>query len=122
MIVRLWRGGRTYEQLRREFQKHGVVPRILLDSPTINVILETLDAGVRAAAILPLNQVPRGFHGRYQVRRLEGILDGIQPGIIHLPDQYLTPAAKKVMAEVLNGEVRSRNQRTDPRESRAATK
>jgi DNA-binding transcriptional LysR family regulator len=105
MLLRLWHGGRTYDQLRREFQRHGIAPRILLDSPNLSVILGALDAGVRAAAILPSNQVPRNFQDRYQVRKLEGILDGIQPAIIHLPDRYLTPAAQEVMREVLNGRV-----------------
>jgi DNA-binding transcriptional LysR family regulator len=105
MLLRLWNGGRTHDQLRREFQRNGMAPRILLDSPNIGVILGTLDAGVRAAAILPLNQVPKSFHERYQVRKLDGILDGIQPGIIHLPDHYLTPAAREVMKEVLDARV-----------------
>ena len=107
MFLRLWHGGRTHDQLRREFQKNGIAPRILLDSPNISVILGALDAGVRAAAILPLNQVPKNFHERYQVRKLDGILDGIQPGIIHLPDHYLAPAAREVMREILDGKVRS---------------
>jgi DNA-binding transcriptional LysR family regulator len=107
MLLRLWYGGRTYDQVRKEFQKHGIAPRIMLDSPNLSVILGALDAGVRAAAILPLNQVPKNFHERYQVRRLDGILDGIQPGIINLPDRYLTPAAQEVMREVLGGRVRS---------------
>jgi DNA-binding transcriptional LysR family regulator len=107
MLLRLWNGGRTYDQLRREFQRQGMAPRILLDSPNISVILGALDAGVRAAAILPWNQVPRNFHGRYQVRKLEGILDGIQPGIIHLQDRYLTPAAQEVMREIQQGELHS---------------
>lgn len=107
MLLRLWNGGRTYDQLRREFQRHGMAPRILLDSPNISVILGALEAGVRAAAILPWNQVPKTFHARYQVRKLEGILDGIQPGIIHLLDRYLTPAAQEVMQEIQHGEVRS---------------
>ncbi len=107
LLLRRWNGGGTYELLRREFQKHGITPRILLDSPSVSVILICLDAGVRAVAILPLNQVPKNFHERYQVRKLEGILDGIQPAIIHLPDRYLTPAAQEVMREVLYGRVRS---------------
>ena len=107
MLLRLWNGGRTHDQLRREFQRNGMAPRILLDSPNIGVILGALDAGVRAAAILPLNQVPKNFHERYQVRKLDGILDGIQPGIIHLPDHYLTPAAREVMQEVLGAKVQS---------------
>jgi len=107
MLLRLWHGGRTYDQLRREFQRHGIAPRILLDSPNVSVILGALDAGVRAAAILPLNQVPGNFHERYEVRRFEGILEGIQPAIIHLPDRYLTPAAQEVMREVLAGRART---------------
>ena len=107
MLQRLWHGGRTHDQLRREFQRHGIAPRILLDSPDLSVILSVLDAGARAAAILPLNQVPRSCYERYQVRRLEGILGGIQPAIIHLPDRYLTPAAQEVMREVLCGTTRS---------------
>ena len=107
MLLRLWNGGRTYDQLRREFQRHGIAPRILLDSPNIGMILGALEAGVRAAAILPMNQVPKHFHERYVVRKLEGILDGIQPGIIHLLDRYLTPAAQEVMREIQHGEVRS---------------
>jgi DNA-binding transcriptional LysR family regulator len=103
MLQRLWHGGRTYDQLCREFQRHGIAPRILLDSPNLNVILGTLDAGVRAAAILPSNQVPGNYRERYLVRKLEGILDGIQPGVIHLPDRYLTPAAQEMMREVLAG-------------------
>ncbi len=107
MLLRLWHGGRTYDQLRREFQRLGIAPRILLDSPNVSVILGALDDGVRAAAILPLNQVTRSFRERYQVRKLEGILDGIQPAIIHLPDRCLTPATQEVMREVLSGSVRS---------------
>jgi LysR family transcriptional regulator, salicylic acid-responsive activator of bsdBCD len=105
MLLRLWHGGRTYDQLRREFQRLGIAPRILLDSPNVSVILGALDDGVRAAAILPLNQISRSFRERYQVRRLEGILDGIQPAIIHLPDRCLTPATLEVMREVLSGRV-----------------
>ena len=107
MLLRLWHGGRTYDQLRREFQRLGIAPRILLDSPNVSVILGALDDGVRAAAILPLNQVPKSFRERYQVRKLEGILDGIQPAIIHLPDRCLTPATLEVMRQVLSGRVRS---------------
>lgn len=103
MLQRLWHGGRTYDQLRREFQRHGIAPRILLDSPNDRVILEALDAGTRAAAILPLNQIPKRFHERYEIRKLEGILDGIQPAIINLPDRYLTPAAQEVMREIISG-------------------
>ena len=103
MFLRLWHGGRTYDQLRREFQRHGIAPRILLDTTNVGVIHGALDAGVRAAAILPRNQVPKNFHERYQVRRLDGILEGIQPAIINLPDRYLTPAAQEVMREVLKG-------------------
>jgi DNA-binding transcriptional LysR family regulator len=103
MLQRLWHGGRTYDQLRREFQRHGITPRILLDSPNVSVILGILDAGVRAAAILPLNLIPKNFFERFEVRNLEGILDGIQPAIIHLPDRYLTPAAQEVMREILHG-------------------
>jgi len=105
MLLRLWHGGRTYDQLRREFQRLGIAPRILLDSPNVSVILGALDDGVQAAAILPLNQVSRSFRERYQVRKLEGILDGIQPAIIHLPDRCLTPATQEVMREVVCGRV-----------------
>ncbi len=107
MFLRLWHGGRTYDQLRREFQRHGIAPRIFLDTPNISVVLGALDAGARAAAILPMNEVPKHYHERYRVRKLEGILDGIQPAIINLPDRYLTPAAQEVMREVLHGTVRS---------------
>jgi DNA-binding transcriptional LysR family regulator len=105
MLQRLWHGGRTYDHLRREFQRYGIVPRIFLDSPDVSVILGTLNAGVRAAAILPLNLIPKNFHERFQVRELEGILEGIHPAIIHLSDRYLTPAAQEVMREVLAGRV-----------------
>ena len=107
LLQRLWHGGRTYDQLRREFQRHGFAPRILLDSPNVSVILGVLDAGARAAAILPLNQIPKSFHERFQVRKLEGILEGIQPAIINLPDRYLTPAAQEVIREILAGNVPS---------------
>jgi len=79
----------------------------MLDSPNVSVILGALDVGVRAAAILPLNQIPKGFHERYQVRKIEGILDGIQPAIINHPDRYLTAAAKEVMREILEEGVRN---------------
>jgi DNA-binding transcriptional LysR family regulator len=103
MFLRLWHGGRTYDQLRREFQRHGIEPRILLDTTNASVIEGALEAGVRAAGILPLNQVPRYFRERYQVRKLEGILDGIQPAIVRLPDRYQTPAALEVMQEIIKG-------------------
>jgi len=107
MLLRLWNGGRAYDQLRREFQRHGISPRIMLDSPNLGVILGALDAGARAAAILPMNQVPRNYHDRYQVRKLDGILDVIQPAIIHLHDRYLTPAAQETMREILAERVRA---------------
>jgi len=107
MLLRLWNGGRTYDQLRREFQRHGIAPRILLDSPNVSVILGALEAGVRAAAILPLNQVPKSIQERFQVHNLQGILDGIQPAIIYLPDRYLTSAAQEVMREVMRPRVPS---------------
>ena len=101
MLLRLWNGGRAYDQLRREFQRHGIAPRIMLDSPNVGVILGALDAGACAAAILPTNQVPRSYRDRYQVRKLEGILDVIQPAIIHLHDRYLIPAAQEAMREIM---------------------
>jgi DNA-binding transcriptional LysR family regulator len=103
MLQRLWHGGRTYDHLRREFQRFGIVPRILLDSPNVSVIQGALEAGVRAAAILPSNLIPKHFYERFQVRELEGILDGIHPAIVHLPDRYLTPATQEVMREILQG-------------------
>jgi len=105
MLLLLWNGGRTYGQLRREFQKHGFAPRILLDSPNVSVILGALEAGARAAAILPLNQVPRSVQERFQVYNLQGVLDGIQPAIISLPDRYMTSAAQEVMREIQRGTV-----------------
>jgi len=101
MFLSLWHGGRTFDQLHREFLRHGFAPRILMDTPDISVILGALDAGVGAAAILPLKQVPRNYQERFQVRMLEGILNSIQPAIIHLPDHYLRPAALEAMREVL---------------------
>jgi DNA-binding transcriptional LysR family regulator len=107
MLLSRSSGSRMYAQLRKEFQRHGIAPRIMLDSPNVSVILGALDVGVRAAAILPLNQIPKGFHERYQVRKIEGILDGIQPAIINHPDRYLTAAAKEVMREILEEGVRN---------------
>jgi len=101
MLLRLWNGGRAYDQLRREFQRHGIAPRIMLDSPNAGVILGALDAGALAAAILPTNQVPKNYRERYEVRKLEGILDVIQPAIIHLHDRYLIPAAQEAMKEIM---------------------
>jgi DNA-binding transcriptional LysR family regulator len=107
MLLRLWNGGRAYDQLRREFQRHGIVPHIMLDSPNLGVILGALDAGAQAAAILPMNQVPRNYQERYQVRKLDGILDVIQPALIHLHDRYLTPATQETMREILAERVRA---------------
>ena len=64
LLQRRWSGGRLFAQLRKEFQRQGIAPRILLDSPNLSVILGALDEGVRAAAIMAFNQIPKTFHER----------------------------------------------------------
>ncbi len=104
MLQRLWHGGKgIHDQLWRELRRQGITPNVLLDSPDISVILGSLDTGVRAAAILPMNLIPKSIRERFEVRDLEGILHGVKPGIINLPDRYLTTAAREVMREILHG-------------------
>ena len=101
LLSRRWGGGGSFEHLTKGFQKRGIAPKILLDSPDARVLLDCLARGLGGAALVPSAEVPQGIRDRFQVRPLDMPGMKIQPALIHLKDRYLTSAARTVMAAIL---------------------
>lgn len=101
LLSRRWDGGGSYEHLIKEFQKKGITPRVLLDSPNIDALLRTLETGLAVAAILPASQIPRSIRERSRICSLDIPELTIQPALIHLTDRYLTSAAQAVIEAIL---------------------
>jgi DNA-binding transcriptional LysR family regulator len=103
ILLRRWEGGGTYEFLMRAFQKRGITPRILMDSPDTRVLVNCLEAGMRGAALLPSAEIPQRVRERFAIRPLELPGLAVQPALIHLKDRYLTSAARAVIETILQG-------------------
>lgn len=101
LLTRRWEGGGTYEHLVKTFQKQGIAPRILMDSPDIRVLLNSLEAGMVGAALLPSAEIPQRVRDRFKVLPLDLPGMAVQPALIHLKDRFLTSAARAVIAAIL---------------------
>lgn len=102
-LTRRWEGGGTYEFLMRAFQKRGIIPRILMDSPDIRALLNSLEAGLRGVAVVPSSEIPERMRRSFTIRPLDLPGMTVQPALIHLKDRYLTSAAQAVIATILQG-------------------
>jgi len=103
VLTRRWEGGGTYEYLMRSFQKRGITPRILVDSPDIRVMLNCLEAGLPGVAVVPSSEIPERMRQAFTIRPLDLPGMAVQPALIHLKDRYLTSAAREVIATILKG-------------------
>jgi DNA-binding transcriptional LysR family regulator len=101
VLTRRWEGGGTYEYLMRAFQKRGIAPRVVLDSPDIRAMLNCLEAGLRGAALVPSSEIPPRMRAGFTIRPLDLPGLSVQPALIHLKDRYLTSAARAVIASIL---------------------
>ena len=103
LLTRRWEGGGTYEHLLKAFQKEGIAPRIILDTPDIRAQINCLEAGMVGAALVPSAEIPQRVRERFAVRPLDLPGMAVQPALIHLKDRYLTSAALAVIEAILQG-------------------
>jgi len=103
LLTRRWTGGGTYEHLIKAFQKQGISPRILLDTPDIRAQISCLEAGMGGAALVPSSEIPPPVRARFAIRPLDLPGMAVQPALIHLKDRYLTSAALAVIEAILHG-------------------
>ena len=103
LLTRRWEGGGTYEHLIKGFQKRGITPRIILDSPDVRIIINCLEAGMVGAALVPTAEIPPRVRDSFTIRPLDFPGMAVQPALIHLKDRYLTSAARAVIDAILQG-------------------
>lgn len=100
---RRWGGGGTFDHLARAFQKHGLTPQIVLDTPDTGTGLGALLGGLQAAAVFPSREIPAACSGRFRIHALDLEDMAIHPAIIHLKDRYLSTACRVVLDAVRKG-------------------
>ncbi|BDU78139.1 LysR family transcriptional regulator [Mesoterricola sediminis] len=101
--LRRWQGGGTYDLLLKEFQRKHIQPNIILDTPDVRTLIASLDRGLRAAFLLPTDEVPFEIARRYAVHAIDLPEVVFHPVLIHLRDRYLSRAAQEVIRSVVEG-------------------
>ena len=88
-------GGGNFDFLLREFQAEGVVPHILLDTQDNRIMLDLLQNGMDAVAVMPLSELHEACS--LEVRVLD--IPGLQtyPVLLVLRQAYLSQAALGVI-------------------------
>jgi len=88
-------GGGSYNIIMRAFQTEGVIPRILADTQDSRILLELLENGVHAAAIIPLSEVLPSCTLETRILNITGLKT--VPVMLCLRQAYLSHAASSVM-------------------------
>lgn len=101
LLPRRWKSGGGYEPLMYALQQMNLQPRILLDTPSTNLVLDLLQRGVEAIAVMPDREVPHWYAGKFHIRPFVVPHLHFHPALVHLQDAYITAAMKTVVNTIL---------------------
>ncbi|MGE4422550.1 MAG: LysR family transcriptional regulator [Pseudodesulfovibrio sp.] len=100
-IFRRYDGGGLYNQVMSTFISNGVSPATIMDCPDCSTMLDILEEGLKAVAIVPRSEVPERMYKAFLVCDLPRSFPLAQPLIARLEDRYLPRAARAFRRELL---------------------
>ena len=101
IIFRRFEGGGLNNQVMTAFISEGVKPNIILDCPDCTTMLNLLEEGLKAVAIVPRSEVPKHMHASYYVCDLPESFPVAQPCIALVENRYIPRAARVFYEELL---------------------
>lgn len=100
VIFRRFDGGGTYVKTMDIFHEHGVEPRIVLDSPDGRLLLDMLEQGLEAMAMVPGSEIPARFRDRFTLCNLPDFFPKILPCLAQVKNRYLPRASSTAWEEL----------------------
>lgn len=101
ILFRRFDGTGTYTRTMEIFREHDIAPRIVLDSPDSRVLLNMLEQGLEAIALVPESEIPAGMRERFPVCALPDCFPRISPCLARVKDRYLPRAARTAWTALL---------------------
>lgn len=103
LVCRRIEGAGVFENLVRMFKSVGMTPNIVVESPDCRTIVDLIDNGMRAAALIPSSEVPDYIRKKYRVLPLDVPEYKVEPQLVRLKDHCLTTAAQTMINHFLAG-------------------
>lgn len=104
LVCKRIEGAGVFENLAKIFKIAGVTPNIVVESPDCRTIVDLIDNGMRAAALIPSSEVPDYIRKKYRVLPLDIPEYNVAPQLVRLKDHCLTTAAQTMINHFLAGE------------------
>ncbi|TIC81341.1 LysR family transcriptional regulator [Crenobacter intestini] len=76
-------------------------PNILIDCHDIRTLMDVIDTGIDAVAVVPESELARRTLHRSEARKLVGLPDSFNAAIIHQQDHFLSSAARFVIQKII---------------------
>lgn len=100
IIFRRYDGGGLYSQVMAAFISAGVKPNIIMDCPDCTTMLNFLEEGLKAVAIVPRSEIPKRMYSSHYICDLPSSFPLAQPCIALVENRYI-PRAAQVFNEEL---------------------
>jgi DNA-binding transcriptional LysR family regulator len=94
IILRKHGGGGLHKQVLELFRSHKVAPHIVMDSPSSKTMLDLLESGLHAMALVPDSEVPGRIRESCLVCSLPKDFSKIQRFAAQVEKRYLSRAAR----------------------------
>ena len=99
-IFRRYEGGGLYNQVMSSFIAAGVKPNIIMDCPDCTTMLNILEEGLQAIAIVPRSEIHRRMYSSFLVCNLPDSFPVAQPCIALLENRYISRASRVFYEEL----------------------
>ncbi|EGB15603.1 transcriptional regulator, LysR family [Pseudodesulfovibrio mercurii] len=100
VIFRRFDGGGTYMKTMDILHEYKVKPKIILDSPDGRILLDMLEQGLEAMALVPGSEIPERLKDTFVFCRLPDSFPKIMPCLAVVKNRYLPRASRTVWKEL----------------------
>jgi DNA-binding transcriptional LysR family regulator len=100
VIFRRFDGGGTYMKTMDFFHEYEVKPRIIMDSPDGRILLDMLEQGLEAMAMVPGSEIPEHIRKNFVLCNLPDFFPKVHPCLARVDNRYLPRASRTAWKEL----------------------